>query len=179
VAGTRHRAQQCRCLRLSDHRTLPAQKNCKHLPLAPNWTHTATKHRRKDSRQSPRALVSNFHELRRSAALRWCHGRIDSLADGRHAAQIASSFLGGAKIRKTDYVTTFTNEYTNIFRVLPVSRFDTDDDLNSRVYVSTAIGQCHAPTPITSVNLKLISLRTFISLDLFRIESPATLSSLS
>ena len=67
-------------------------------------------------------------------------GRIDPLEDERYAAQIASAFLGGAKVRKADYLTAFNNEYINIFRLLPVYRFDTDDGLNSRVYVSTTTG---------------------------------------
>ena len=67
-------------------------------------------------------------------------GRIDPLQDERYAAQIASAFLGGAKVRKADYLTAFNNEYINIFRLLPVYRFDTDDALNSRVYVSTITG---------------------------------------
>jgi hypothetical protein len=67
-------------------------------------------------------------------------GRIDPLEDGRYAAQIASAFLGGAKVRKAEYLTAFDNEYINIFRVLPVYRFDSDDALRSRVYVSTTTG---------------------------------------
>jgi hypothetical protein len=34
-------------------------------------------------------------------------GRIDPLEDERYAAQIASAFLGGAKIRKAGYLTAF------------------------------------------------------------------------
>jgi hypothetical protein len=67
-------------------------------------------------------------------------GRVDPLQDERYAAQIASSFLGGAKVRKENYLTAFDNEYINIFRVLPVYRFDIDDAKNSRVYVSTMTG---------------------------------------
>ena len=67
-------------------------------------------------------------------------GRIDPLEDERYAAQIASSFLGGALVRKTGYLTHFDKEYINIFRILPVHRFEADDAIRSRVYVSTATG---------------------------------------
>lgn len=67
-------------------------------------------------------------------------GHIEPLQDERYAAQIASSFLGGAMVRKMDYLTHFNNEYINIFRVLPVYRFDANDPLHSRVYVSTTTG---------------------------------------
>jgi hypothetical protein len=67
-------------------------------------------------------------------------GRVDPEQDERYAAEIASAFLGGAKVRKTDYLTGFNREYINIFRILPVYRFDLDDDLQTRVYVSTTTG---------------------------------------
>lgn len=67
-------------------------------------------------------------------------GRVDPDQDERYAAQIASAFLGGAAVRKTDYLTAFNNEYIAIFRVLPVYRFDADDALKTRVYVSTTTG---------------------------------------
>jgi hypothetical protein len=67
-------------------------------------------------------------------------GRADDAQDERYAAQIASAFLGGGTVRKTDSLTAFNNEYINIFRVLPVYRFDTGDALETRVYVSTTTG---------------------------------------
>ena len=67
-------------------------------------------------------------------------GRVDPTQDERYAAQIASGFVGGAAVRKTDYLTEFNGEYINIFRVLPVYRFDVDDELRTRVYVSTVTG---------------------------------------
>jgi len=67
-------------------------------------------------------------------------GRVDPEQDERYAAQIASGFLGGAPVRKTDYLTAFNSEYLAIFRVLPVYRFDLDDALQTRVYVSTTTG---------------------------------------
>jgi uncharacterized iron-regulated membrane protein len=67
-------------------------------------------------------------------------GRVDAAQDERHAAEIAAAFLGGAKVRKTAYLTEFDGEYINIFRVLPVHRFDAGDPLQTRVYVSTATG---------------------------------------
>jgi len=67
-------------------------------------------------------------------------GRVDPAMDANYAAQIASAFLGGAKVRQTDYLTAFNHEYVNIFRILPVFRFDADDEAGTRVYVSTTTG---------------------------------------
>lgn len=67
-------------------------------------------------------------------------GRSDPAQDERYAAQIASAFLGGTPVRKTGYLTEFNSEYINIFRILPVYRFDADDELRTRVYVSTVTG---------------------------------------
>lgn len=67
-------------------------------------------------------------------------GRADPAQDERYAAEIASAFLGGAKVMKTARLTAFDNEYLNIFRVLPVYRFDANDALATRVYVSTTTG---------------------------------------
>ena len=67
-------------------------------------------------------------------------GRVDPAMDATYAAQIAESFLGGAKVRQTDYLTAFNHEYVNIFRILPVFRFDADDEAGTRVYVSTTTG---------------------------------------
>lgn len=67
-------------------------------------------------------------------------GRVDPGMDATYAAQIASSFLGGAEVRQTDYLTAFNHEYVNIFRILPVFRFDADDEAGTRVYVSTTTG---------------------------------------
>jgi hypothetical protein len=67
-------------------------------------------------------------------------GRMDPAMDATYAAQIAKSFLGGAEVRQTDYLTAFNREYVNIFRILPVFRFDADDGEGTRVYVSTTTG---------------------------------------
>lgn len=67
-------------------------------------------------------------------------GRVDPSQDEAYASEIASGFLGGKKGRKTDFLTSFNTEYINIFRILPVYRFDLDDELNTRVYVSTTTG---------------------------------------
>ncbi|WP_395738204.1 hypothetical protein [Prosthecobacter sp.] len=67
-------------------------------------------------------------------------GRVDPAMDEAYAAEIASKFLGGASVKKTDYLTNFNSEYINIFRVLPVYRFDAGDALETRVYVSTTTG---------------------------------------
>jgi hypothetical protein len=67
-------------------------------------------------------------------------GKVDSTRDEAYAAEIAKNFLAGAEVRKTDFLTAFNTEYLNIFRILPVYRFDTGDTLDTRVYVSTTTG---------------------------------------
>jgi hypothetical protein len=64
-------------------------------------------------------------------------GQIDPSRDEAYATDIASDFLGGKTVKKTDYLTAFNMEYLNIFRVLPVYRFDLGDELQTRVYVAT------------------------------------------
>ena len=67
-------------------------------------------------------------------------GRLDPAQDEAYARQIASSFLGGSEVQKTDFLRAFNNEYINIFRILPVHRFDANDDKGTRLYVSTTTG---------------------------------------
>ncbi|MBK8036168.1 MAG: PepSY domain-containing protein [Verrucomicrobiaceae bacterium] len=67
-------------------------------------------------------------------------GRVDPAQDEAYAAEIAKNFLAGAEVKKTDFLTAFNMEYLNIFRVLPVYRFDVNDSLDTRVYVSTTTG---------------------------------------
>ncbi len=67
-------------------------------------------------------------------------GRVDPSQDEAYAAEIAKNFLAGAEVKKTDFLTAFNMEYLNIFRVLPVYRFDANDGLDTRVYVSTTTG---------------------------------------
>lgn len=67
-------------------------------------------------------------------------GTVDPSMDAAYAAEIATKFLGGAAVKKTDFLTGFNSEYINIFRVLPVYRFDAGDALETRVYVSTTTG---------------------------------------
>jgi hypothetical protein len=67
-------------------------------------------------------------------------GRVDPAMDEAYAAEIATKFLGGAAVKKTDFLTDFNSEYINIFRILPVYRFDAGDALETRVYVSTTTG---------------------------------------
>jgi hypothetical protein len=71
------------------------------------------------------------------SAIDGCH---DPAQDEIYARQIASLFLGGKEVRKTDFLTAFNREYINIFRILPVHRFDADDELGTRIYVSTTTG---------------------------------------
>lgn len=67
-------------------------------------------------------------------------GKADPAQDEAYAAEIAKNFLAGAEVKKTDFLTAFNTEYLNIFRILPVHRFDTGDALDTRVYVSTTTG---------------------------------------
>lgn len=67
-------------------------------------------------------------------------GKFDPAMDEAYAAEIAKKFLAGAEVKKTDFLTAFNTEYLNIFRILPVYRFDTGDALETRVYVSTTTG---------------------------------------
>lgn len=67
-------------------------------------------------------------------------GILNPEQDKIYAAQIASENLGGAKVTKTDYLTQYNGEYINIFRILPVYRFDAADGIGTRVYVSTMTG---------------------------------------
>ncbi len=67
-------------------------------------------------------------------------GRLDPSRDEAYAAEIATNFLGGKDVSKTDFLTAFNSEYLNIFRILPVYRFDAGDELDTRVYVSTTTG---------------------------------------
>lgn len=67
-------------------------------------------------------------------------GKIDETQDEVYAFEIAYNYLAGTPVKKTDYLTSFNSEYINIFRILPVYRFDADDGKGTRVYVSTMTG---------------------------------------
>jgi len=67
-------------------------------------------------------------------------GKADPGLEETYAAEIASNFLGGAQVTKTGYLQDFNDEYINIFRILPVHRFDSPDGKGTRVYVSTVTG---------------------------------------
>lgn len=74
------------------------------------------------------------------AYVRAADGQPDPGADRRHAAEIAASAFPDYTVTESDYLTGFTHEYANIFRILPVYRFDVDDGNGTRVYVSTMTG---------------------------------------
>jgi len=60
--------------------------------------------------------------------------------DATYAKEIAANFLSRDDFRQTDFLTAYNSEYINIFRILPVYRFDLDNGKGTRVYVSTATG---------------------------------------
>jgi hypothetical protein len=64
-------------------------------------------------------------------------GQLNPAQDEVFAREIAMKNLNGMAVKKTDYLTAFNHEYINIFRILPVYRFDADDGRGTRVYVST------------------------------------------
>jgi uncharacterized iron-regulated membrane protein len=61
-------------------------------------------------------------------------------ADTTYAREIASNFLASNEVKQTDFLTGYNSEYINIFRILPVYRFDLADGKGTRVYVSTMTG---------------------------------------
>lgn len=83
--------------------------------------------------------------------------------DEVYAAEIASAYLGGAAVRKTDYLTAYNAEYIAIFRILPVYRFDTGDKRGTRVYVSTMTGSVTRATD----NQKQFEAQVFSNLHKF------------
>lgn len=101
-------------------------------------------------------------------------GKVDLAMDEAYAAEIAKNFLAGAAVKKTDFLTTFNSEYINIFRILPVHRFDAGDALETRVYVSTTRAASRA-IPTSSGSLKPRSSRTFTNSASSRAKTCATL----
>jgi len=67
-------------------------------------------------------------------------GHYDPERDEKYAQEIAGRALGHKNCRKAQYLTAFDRDYIPIFRILPVYRFDADDEAGSRVYVSTVTG---------------------------------------
>lgn len=61
-------------------------------------------------------------------------------ADRKHAAEIAARALPHAAVINSAYLTAFDAEYGRKNQILPVYRFDADDDARTRVYISTATG---------------------------------------
>lgn len=67
-------------------------------------------------------------------------GKTNPDQDELYAAEIASNYFGGAKAVKAGYLTGYTQEYLNIFRILPVYRFVIEDGRGTRLFVSTMTG---------------------------------------
>ena len=65
---------------------------------------------------------------------------VDDSQDEVLAKAIAAKHLGQESPEKTSYLTSFTQEYGNIFRILPVYGFEKRDQAGTRAYVSTATG---------------------------------------
>lgn len=61
-------------------------------------------------------------------------------ADPRQAAEIAALALPGQRLTPGPRLTGFDGEHINIYRILPVYRFNADDGRGTRVYVSTLTG---------------------------------------
>lgn len=68
-------------------------------------------------------------------------GELGRNIDETYAQDIARQYLRTNKtLEKTAFLTQFNDEYLNIFRMLPVYRFDEDGSNGVRVYVSTVTG---------------------------------------
>lgn len=80
-------------------------------------------------------------------------GKVDGELDEVYAQQIAQSYLHRTDgVYSSAYLAHFDNEYLNIFRALPVYKFEAEGDKGERVYVSTITG---------SVTLYLNNARAF------------------
>ncbi len=64
-------------------------------------------------------------------------GKLENGMDEVFAAEIAGNYLKQKNLKNTEYVTQFNNEYLNIFRVLPVYKFEANNNIKEKVYVST------------------------------------------
>lgn len=67
-------------------------------------------------------------------------GLIDNTADERHAAEIAKTIFQKNSPKLSARLEAYDDEYIAIYRLLPVYRFDAQDDKGSRVYISTVTG---------------------------------------
>lgn len=67
-------------------------------------------------------------------------GAVHNNLDARYAAEIAGRALPSQRLSNTAYLTAFDAEYTQMYRTLPVYRFDAVGDDGARIYVSTATG---------------------------------------
>jgi hypothetical protein len=79
-------------------------------------------------------------------------GKLEKNMDIIYAKEIAKKYLNNSNINQTEFLTNFTNEYLNIFRILPVYKFEAKNKLKEKVYVSTITG---------SVTLYLNKYRSF------------------
>ncbi len=67
-------------------------------------------------------------------------GAVHNNLDACYAAEIAGRALPSQRLSNTAYLTAFDAEYTQMYRTLPVYRFDAAGDDGARIYVSTATG---------------------------------------
>lgn len=92
-------------------------------------------------------------------------GSVGAEADERYAMDIARLHLGPeARLRRTAYLTEYDAEYLNIFRILPVYRYDVEDGRGTRVYVSTMTGSVTRHTD----DAKQFEARVFSNLHKFQ-----------
>ena len=81
-----------------------------------------------------------LHEEQKAAYVNAVTGESNDAMDEQFAREIAMGALGTNAIEKRAYLTQYDAEYIAIFRILPVYRFDNNDEMGRRVYVSTLTG---------------------------------------
>lgn len=67
-------------------------------------------------------------------------GAVDPAMDEIHAREIAARMFQGSTPTLTARLDSFDGEYLNIYRLLPVYRFEIGDGRGSRAYISTVTG---------------------------------------
>jgi hypothetical protein len=81
-----------------------------------------------------------LHGEQKAAYVNAVTGESNDAMDEQFAREIAMGALGTNAIEHRAYLTQYDAEYIAIFRILPVYRFDNNDEMGRRVYVSTLTG---------------------------------------